>query len=121
MPWRCTTTWVSQSSAVTTRPPSSATSTRRPPTAYCEPRMLCPPMIARRLVCMHRDGTALASAVMLWHRPDGDLVRGVSPTKAIMPYLMRGRNESAVYFEQQVAMRNADAFMRAFNESHPDT
>ena len=70
---------------------------------------------------MERDGTALASADMLWHRPDGDLVKGVSPTKAIMPYLMRGRNESAVYFEQQVAMRHADAFTREFNESHPDT
>ena len=38
-----------------------------------------------------------------------------------MPYLMRGRNESAVYFEQQVAMRKADAFTREFNEAHPDT
>ncbi|MEX2099898.1 MAG: hypothetical protein WEB19_00645 [Acidimicrobiia bacterium] len=58
---------------------------------------------------------------MLWRRPDGDLVRGVPPTKAIMPYLMRGRNESAVYFEQQVAMRKADAFTREFNEAHIDT
>jgi len=70
---------------------------------------------------MERDGTALASADMLWRRPDGDLVKGVSATKAIMPYLMRGRNESAVYFEQQVAMRHADAFTREFNETHPDT
>jgi hypothetical protein len=58
---------------------------------------------------------------MLWRRPDGDLVRGVPPTKAIMPYLMRGRNESAVYFEQRIAMRNADAFVREFNQSHPET
>jgi hypothetical protein len=58
---------------------------------------------------------------MLRHRPDGDLVRDVPPTKAIMPYLMRGRNESAVYFEQRVAMRNADRFTRAFNEAHPET
>src|SRR5262249_50965760 len=52
---------------------------------------------------------------------DGDLVRGMSPTKGIMPYIMRGRNESAVYFEQQIGMRGTDAFIRAFNESHPDT
>jgi hypothetical protein len=58
---------------------------------------------------------------MLWHRPDGDLVRGVSPTKAIMPYIMRGRNESAVYFEQRVALKQADAFMREFNEAHPES
>jgi hypothetical protein len=37
-----------------------------------------------------------------------------------MPYIMRGRNESAVYFEQRVAMRSADAFIREFNEAHPD-
>ena len=73
------------------------------------------------------DGTGtdeeacVASAPMLWRRPDGDLVRDVPPTKAIMPYLMRGRNESAVYFEQQVAMRHADAFVREFNVAHPET
>jgi hypothetical protein len=58
---------------------------------------------------------------MLWRRPDGDLVRDLPPTKGIVPYLMRGRNESAVYFEQHVAMRNADAYIRAFNVAHPDT
>jgi hypothetical protein len=71
-------------------------------------------------VSMAGDGTAVASAAMLWHRPDGDLVRGASPTKAIMPYIMRGRNESAVYFEQRIALKNADAFMREFNEAHPE-
>jgi hypothetical protein len=58
---------------------------------------------------------------MLWRRPDGDLVRDVPPTKAIMPYLMRGRNESAVYLEQRIAMRETDAYLRRFNEAHPDT
>jgi hypothetical protein len=58
---------------------------------------------------------------MLWRRPDGDLVRDLPPTKGIVPYLMRGRNESAVYFEQQVAMRHTDAYVRAFNVAHPDT
>ena len=58
---------------------------------------------------------------MLWRRPDGELVRELPPTKAIVPYLMRGRNESAVYFEQHVAMRQADAYIREFNVAHPDT
>jgi hypothetical protein len=58
---------------------------------------------------------------MLWRRPDGELVRDLEPTKGIVPYLMRGRNESAVYFEQQVAMRHADAYIREFNVAHPDT
>ena len=48
-------------------------------------------------------------------------MRDLPPTKGIVPYLMRGRNESAVYFEQQVAMRHADAYVRAFNVAHPDT
>ncbi len=34
---------------------------------------------------------------------------------------MRGRNESAVYFEQHIAMRRADDYVRAFNEVHPAT
>src|SRR5881397_1262803 len=58
---------------------------------------------------------------MLWRRPDGDLVRDVPPTRRIMPYLMRGRNESAVYFQQQIPMRRADEFIRRFNETHPAT
>jgi hypothetical protein len=58
---------------------------------------------------------------MLWRRPDGELVRDLPPTKGIVPYLMRGRNESAVYFEQQIAMRHADAYLREFNVAHPDT
>lgn len=58
---------------------------------------------------------------MLWRRPDGELVRDLPPTKGIVPYLMRGRNESAVYFEQQVAMRQADAYIREFNVAHADT
>ncbi len=58
---------------------------------------------------------------MLWRRADGDLVRDLPPTKGIVPYLMRGRNESAVYFEQQIAMRHADAYVREFNVAHPDT
>ncbi len=58
---------------------------------------------------------------MLRRRPDGDLVRDLPPTKRIMPYLMRGRNESAVYFEQRIGMRAADTYIRTFNESRPDT
>ncbi len=58
---------------------------------------------------------------MLWRRPDGELVRDLPATKGIVPYLMRGRNESAVYFEQQVAMRHADSYIREFNVAHPDT
>ena len=35
-------------------------------------------------------------------RPDGDYVGDVPPTRRIMPFLMRGRNESVAYFEQKI-------------------
>ncbi len=36
-----------------------------------------------------------------------------------MPYLMRGRNESAVNFEQEITLSKADAFIRAWNQANP--
>src|SRR4029453_8920008 len=39
----------------------------------------------------------------------------------IMPYIMRGRNESAFYFEQQISLVKTDAYIRAFNDAHPST
>ena len=37
-----------------------------------------------------------------------------------MPYLMRGRNEAAVYVEHDVSLHRADAFIRDWNQAHPD-
>ena len=59
--------------------------------------------------------------MLWWNRPDGELVRDLPPTKRIMPYIMRGRNESAFYFEQQISLVKTDAFIRAFNDAHPST
>lgn len=40
---------------------------------------------------------------MVWrYRSDGDLVTDVPVTRRIMPFIMRTRNESVVYFEQDV-------------------
>jgi hypothetical protein len=36
-----------------------------------------------------------------------------------MPYLMRGRNEAAVYFEQELNLVKTDAFIRAWNQENP--
>ena len=36
-----------------------------------------------------------------------------------MGYLMRGRNESAVYAEHDVSLRHADAFIREWNQANP--
>jgi hypothetical protein len=54
-----------------------------------------------------------------WRRSDGDLVRDLPRTRRVMPYLMRGRNESAVYFEHDVPLRKADAFIREWNQANP--
>ncbi|MDF1663692.1 MAG: 2-oxo acid dehydrogenase subunit E2 [Planctomycetota bacterium] len=45
-------------------------------------------------------------------RPDGDVVQNVPATRRIMPFIMRSRNESAVYFEQHVDMAKAQAFIQ---------
>jgi hypothetical protein len=58
----------------------------------------------------------------LFRRFDGDLARDVPATRRIMPFLMRTRTESAVYFEQRIdaepglrrlARLDADAGVRA--------
>jgi len=54
----------------------------------------------------------------LFRRPDGDLVKDESPVRAIMPYIMRGRNESVVYHEAQYDITKTRAFLRAFNHEH---
>lgn len=51
---------------------------------------------------------------MLWWRSDGDLVRDAAPLRRVMPLLMRGRNEAAVYFEQKVDVARAKAFLDEF-------
>ncbi|HEU5300678.1 MAG TPA: hypothetical protein VFW06_00415 [Acidimicrobiia bacterium] len=56
---------------------------------------------------------------MWWRRSDGTLVRDLPKTRRVMPYLMRGRNEAAVNFEQEIALPKADAFIRAWNQANP--
>jgi len=54
----------------------------------------------------------------LFKRPDGDLVRDESPVRSIMPYIMRGRNESVIYHEAIYDITRARAFLRAYNHEH---
>ena len=54
----------------------------------------------------------------LFRRADGDLVRGLPPVRGIVPYLMRGRNESAVYQESRYDVAAARRWLRAYNRSH---
>ncbi len=50
-------------------------------------------------------------------RPDGDVVNDLPATRRIMPLIMRRRNESAVFFEQNLDMRKTWTFLQAFRES----
>ncbi|HEY6004274.1 MAG TPA: 2-oxo acid dehydrogenase subunit E2 [Anaeromyxobacter sp.] len=55
----------------------------------------------------------------LFRRPDGKRVRDVPPIRAIMPYLMRGRNESAVYHDATYDIGGTRAWLKAYNRAHP--
>lgn len=48
-------------------------------------------------------------------RPDGKKVRQAHALNALMPYMMRGRNQSAVYYEKDVDVENILRFVRARN------
>jgi len=52
-------------------------------------------------------------------RFDGTLCKDIPPYRAIVPFLMRGRNESAVYFEQTIDLTKTLPFIEQWNASHP--
>lgn len=56
----------------------------------------------------------------LFRRPDGVLVSDESNVRKMMPYLMRGRNESAVYHEQLFDLTKTRPWLRAYNRAHAD-
>ncbi len=55
----------------------------------------------------------------LFARPDGVLLSRAPTLRRLMPYLMRTRNESVVYFEQQIEVARALDFVRKLNEGRP--
>lgn len=56
---------------------------------------------------------------MLTNRPDGTLVKNLSATRAIMPLLMERRNESTVFFEQELDVTQTMRFVERYNEGRP--
>ncbi|HJV49072.1 MAG TPA: hypothetical protein VJ549_07335 [Geothrix sp.] len=54
----------------------------------------------------------------LFKRPDGNLVRDEDPLRGIMPYLMRGRNESCVYHETVYRIAATRVWLKAYNRAH---
>ena len=60
------------------------------------------------------------SDAMWWRRSDGRTrTRTCCHNRRAMPYLMRGRNEAAVYFEQDSRLAKTDRFIRAWNQANP--
>ncbi len=55
----------------------------------------------------------------LFGRPDGDLVKTETPVRNILPYVMRGRNESAIYHEDTYDITQARVWLREFNRARP--
>lgn len=49
-------------------------------------------------------------------RPDGTYVKNLSHTRLIMPFLMHGRTESAVYYEQHVEVEKTWKYVEEFRE-----
>jgi hypothetical protein len=57
----------------------------------------------------------------MWNRrPDATLVRDAPPYRQVMPLLMPGRNEAAVYFDLEVDLTRTLPFLDAWNAAHPD-
>ena len=54
----------------------------------------------------------------LWGRPDGLVVTGESRIRRFVPYLMVGRNESAVYHEQIYDLTRTRPWLRTWNRAH---
>jgi hypothetical protein len=54
----------------------------------------------------------------LFKRPDGFLATDVAPFRRMMPFLMKTRTESAVYFEQDLDLTKTQQFIDEFNATH---
>jgi 2-oxoacid dehydrogenase/acyltransferase catalytic subunit len=55
----------------------------------------------------------------LFARPDGTPVTALHPVRRIMPFLMPGRNEAFVLFEQQIDVAPARRFLAEHNATRP--
>lgn len=54
----------------------------------------------------------------LFGRADGELVRGLAPVRAMLPFLMPTRNEAVVYYEQVLDLRRTLPFLEEWNRTH---
>ncbi len=54
----------------------------------------------------------------LFGRPDGVVVKDLSPVRRMIPYLMKSRSESVVYFEQDLDLTKTLPFIERWNSEH---
>jgi hypothetical protein len=53
-------------------------------------------------------------------RPDAVLAEDVPAYRRMMPFILRGRNESVVYFSQEIDVTNAEALVRRLRAERPE-
>jgi hypothetical protein len=56
--------------------------------------------------------------VPLFRRFDGQVVKDLSPVRKMIPYLMKGRNEAVVYYEQDLDLTKTLPFVAEWNGKH---
>ena len=54
----------------------------------------------------------------LFERPDGELIENESPVRRMIPYLMRGRNEAAVYHDEMWDLTKTKPWIKEWNRNH---
>ena len=54
----------------------------------------------------------------LFRRSDGTLVPNLSNVRRMIPYLMRGRNESIIYHDETYDLTLTKAWLHAYNRAH---
>src|SRR5437762_1197147 len=55
---------------------------------------------------------------MLFTRPDGTRARDIAPYRRMMPFIMKTRSESVVYFEQEIDLTRTLQFIDRYNAGH---
>ncbi len=53
--------------------------------------------------------------MLFYDRPDGRRVRGLDAVKAVLPYVLRRRSESSVFFSRDIDVEEALAYLRSKN------
>lgn len=55
----------------------------------------------------------------LFKRPDGTLAKDLPAYRRMMPYILKTRTESTVYYEQDIDVGRTQAFVDRYNATHP--